>query len=258
METDQNKVYIVGNWKMNPATEDDADTLFDEVENDVYKLTGDAVEVVVCPPCLFLPQFDPEGKVRLGAQNVFWEERGAYTGEVSVEMLRRFGVKYVIVGHSERRCNLGETDEMVNFKVRACLAGRVRPILCVGETLEDRQGGHADEVIVGQLDNALRELSESEIAGKLIIAYEPVWAIGSGAVPTTDEVMGVGLLIKKVLSRIFLSRQIADEVPLLYGGSVNPQNCRDLVEKTGMNGLLVGTASLKAGDFMGIVKEFGK
>jgi triosephosphate isomerase len=258
MNADKNKVYVVGNWKMNPVSEDDADTLFDEIENDVYKLSSDRVEVVACPPYLFLSEFDAEGRVKLGAQDLFWESRGAFTGEISADMLRRVGVKYALVGHSERRYYLGENDEMVNLKLAAALAGNLRPILCVGETLEEKQRGEADKIIVGQLDGALNGISAAMIHGKLLIAYEPVWAVGTGLTPTTDEVMSTGLLIKKVLSRIYGSREIAEDTPLLYGGSVDAQNCLELVEKTGFQGLLVGGASLRASEFMGIVKSFAK
>ncbi len=253
-----NKIYIVGNWKMNPVAEDDADALFDELENDLYKLPAGRVETVVCPPFLFLSEFDSEGRIALGAQDVFWEKSGAFTGEISPDMLRRAGARYAIVGHSERRTYLGETDEMVNFKLKACLAGGLRPILCVGETLEERQAGRTDEVIVRELERGLAGVPEADMRGRLLIAYEPVWAIGSGCVPAADEVMSTGLLIKKVLSRLYGNREAAEAVPLLYGGSVCCGNCAELVEKTGFQGLLVGGASLRASEFVDIVREFSK
>ena len=258
MDLEKDKIYIVGNWKMNPLTLDDAETIFDEVENDVYKINNDRVEVVVCPPCLFLSEFDNNGKVKLGAQNVFWESRGAFTGEVSAEMLRKIGAKYVIVGHSERRKYLGETDEMINLKVKASLQSKMRPILCVGENLEEKRRGDAGEIIVSQIEKALEEIPEEDIRDRLIVAYEPIWAIGSGLVPSLDEIMSTGLLVRKVLAKIYGNRDIADNTPVLYGGSVSCQNCFDLVDKTGMNGLLVGGASLRASEFVGIIKSFAK
>lgn len=243
---------------MNPVSLDDAETIFDEIENDIYKLSGDKVEVVVCPPSLFLSEFDSEGKVKLGAQNVFWESQGAFTGELSPDMLRRVGARYAIVGHSERRNFLQETDEMTNLKIIACLEGKLRPILCVGETLEERRRGDTGEVIIRQIEKALSNVPEDLATDKLIIAYEPVWAIGSGLTPSCDEIMSVGLLIKKTLAKIYRSREIADMVPILYGGSVNRENAFDFVDKTGLDGLLIGGASLRPGEFIGIIKGFAR
>lgn len=258
MNPEKDKIYIVGNWKMNPVSLDDAETMFDEMENDVYKMQGDNIEVVVCMPYVFISDFDSDGKIKLGAQNIFWEKQGAYTGEISSEMLRKIGVKYAIIGHSERRKYLGETDEMVNLKMKACLAGGLKPILCVGETLEERKRGDAGEIIIGQVERALAGISESDLRGKLLIAYEPVWAVGAGMTPSTDDVMSVGLLIKKVISKFYGSRELAENTPVLYGGSVSSQNCFDLVDKTGLRGLLVGGASLEAREFVGIIKKFVK
>lgn len=257
MTPENEKIYVVGNWKMNPPSLDDAQTLFDEIENDAYKIEGVKVETVVCMPYIFLSDFDPDGKVRLGAQDVFWESRGAYTGEISVEMLRRLGVRYAIAGHSERRKYLGETDEMVNLKVTAALAGGLRPILCIGESLEERRRGDAGDVIISQLEKGLWNLSDSQVCGKLLIAYEPVWAIGSGLTPSTDDLMSIGLLIKKILNKAY-GREIAEATPILYGGSVTSDNCFDIVDKSGMRGLLVGGSSLQAREFMGIVRKFVK
>lgn len=259
MDLGKNKIYIVGNWKMNPASQDDAEMMFDQIENEVYKINNDSVEVAVCMPCMFLSEFDPEGKIRLGAQNIFWEKQGAFTGEISAEMLRRAGAKYVIVGHSERRKYLLETDEMVNLKIKACLAESLRPILCVGETAEEKEKGDAGEVIVRQVEKALMGIPDREIRGKILIAYEPVWAISSGTnpvIPTTDEIMSMGLIIRKALMKLYGSREIVDDTPILYGGSVSCENCFDFVDKTGMKGLLIGSASLRPQEFAGIVRKF--
>ena len=242
---------------MNPPSLRDARALFDEIENDAYEMRSDKVEAVICMPYIFLSDFDSEGKVRLGAQDVFWESRGAYTGEISAEMLRRLGVGYAIVGHSERRKFLGETDEMANSKVAACLAEGMRPILCIGETLEERRRGDAGDVIIRQLEKALGGISDSSARGKLLVAYEPVWAIGSGLTPSMDDLMSVGLLVKKIISRA-CGREIAETTPILYGGSVTSDNCFDLVDKTGMRGLLVGGASLNAREFAAIARRFAE
>ncbi|MFA6896768.1 MAG: triose-phosphate isomerase [Patescibacteria group bacterium] len=262
MTSEKEKIYIVGNWKMNPLSLGDAETIFDEMENDVYKMRSGKVEVVVCMPYIFLSDFDSDGEIKLGAQNLFWETRGTYTGEISAEMLRKVGVKYAIVGHSERRKYLGETDEMVNLKMKACLAGGLRPILCVGETAEEKQRGDTGEIIVSQLEQALLGISEDLVRGKLLVAYEPVWAIssgvvGSGTTPLTDDIMSVGLLIKKIISKLY-GREIVESTPILYGGSVSSRNCFDLVDKTGLRGLLVGGASLVPREFVGIVEKFAK
>jgi len=252
----EGKIYVVGNWKMNPVTLDGARALFDEVENEVYKQKSDRVDVAVCMPYLFLSDFDSDGKVRLGAQDLFWEKEGAFTGEISGDMLRKIGVRYSIVGHSERRRYLGESDRMVNMKLGACLEAGLRPILCVGETMEERKSGDTGDAISLQLERALEGIPEEALSGKMIVAYEPVWAIGSGMTPSTDDVMSVGLLIRKVISKVYGSRELSDITPILYGGSVNSGNCFDLLDKTGLNGFLVGTASLDAREFLGIIKKF--
>jgi triosephosphate isomerase len=241
---------------MNPLSLDDARTLFDEMENDVYKLRSAAVEAVVCMPYLFLSDFDCEGRIKLGAQDLFWEKQGEYTGEISADMLRKVGVKYSLLGHSERRRHLGETDKMVNLKLRACLAGGLRPIVCVGETLEERKSGEAGDAIAFQLERALENIAAKELTGRLLVAYEPVWAVGSDMTPSTDDVMSAGLLIRKVLSKTYGDRGLADRTPVLYGGSVSRANCFDLVDKTGLNGLLVGRASLDPREFLAIIRRF--
>lgn len=252
------KVYLIGNWKMNPVSLNEAETVFEEIENGIYEVENSITEVVICLPSVFLSDFDSEGKIKLGAQNIFWEDRGAFTGEVSAKMVKNMGASFVIIGHSERRKYLGETNEMVNWKTQAALRNDLMPILCVGETLEERERGDIGEVIVGQLEKALEGISEAEVLGKLLIAYEPVWAIGSGNTPSSDEIMSVDLLIKKVLSKIYGSRAVADSTMILYGGSVDQKNAFNIVSRTGMSGLLIGGASLNAREFLGIIKSFEK
>jgi triosephosphate isomerase len=257
-EITKDKVYLIGNWKMNPVSLDEAGAIFEEIENGIYEAENRTAEVVICLPSVFLSDFDSEGRIKLGAQNIFWEDKGAFTGEISAKMVKNMGASFVIIGHSERRRYLGETDEMVNRKVKSALQNGLMPILCIGETLEERKRGDIGEVIVGQLEKALEGIGGGEVLGKLLIAYEPVWAIGSGSVPSSDEIMSVDLLIKKVLSKIYGSRTVADSTMILYGGSVDQKNAFNIVSKTGMNGLLIGGASLNAREFLGIIKSFEK
>lgn len=252
-----NKKYVIGNWKMNPMEEQEARNLLREVERGAEEVLG-KVEVVVCPPTIFLAELQHSSvSVKIGAQNVFWEDSGAFTGEVSVVMLKRLGVGWAILGHSERRGYLGESDEMVNRKLHAVLRHKLRAVVCVGETEKERREELAEQVIVRQLEQGLAEVSADSLLNAVVIAYEPVWAIGSGVVPTADDIMSVNLLIKKTLHRIYGQREVVEGAVIIYGGSVVVDNVRELVGKTGMQGVLVGGASLRAGEFVSIAKIMG-
>ncbi len=203
------------------------------------------VEILVCPPftSLCVAKEMLEGSnVKLGAQNCYHEQKGAFTGEVSLDMLKELGVSYVIVGHSERRWIFGETDELINKKVIACLEKDIRPILCVGEKIEEREAGMTLKVIESQLKLALSGLDD--VSNRIDIAYEPVWAIGSGNPATPEDAQLVHRFIKDLLG----------DVRVLYGGSVNPQNAKDFLSMPDVDGLLVGTASLDPSSFAQIVK----
>ena len=241
---------VAGNWKMN-TTLDEAIALLSQLCDDLDAIPG--VEKVVCPPFISLAAASSllEGtSIGLGAQNMHHEAKGAYTGEVSPDMLAGL-CQYVILGHSERRQYFGETDESVNRKVKAALEVGLRPILCVGERLEERQAGSAEEVVVRQLRGALEGVPSADT---LVVAYEPVWAIGTGVAATPDDAEAMMTTIRRCLSELY-GEDAAVEVPLLYGGSVTPGNVADYASQPNVNGALVGGASLNAASFVEIARR---
>lgn len=242
------KPLIVANWKLNPINKKEAKELFERIKKGVSKIKG--VEVVICPPFVFLPLLKG---LTLGAQNVYFEENGAFTGEISVVMLKDLGVKYVIIGHSERRKYFNETDELINKKIKKVLSVNLTPILCIGETAEEKNSGKKSDVLKRQLKEGLKGVSRDEIK-KIIIAYEPIWAIGTGKNCSIDETMSSVLFIKKIVSKLY-NREIADNMRILYGGSVKSDNSALYVKNAGANGLLVGGASLNAEEFVKIAKS---
>ena len=241
---------IAGNWKMY-KTPSEAVSLIEELK----PLVKDAqAEVVVCPPFICLPAAKEalEGSnIKLGAQNMYWEEQGAFTGEVAPGMLKEAGVEYVIIGHSERRQYFGETDEMVNKKVLSAVSHNLIPIICVGETLEQREQGVTEKVVDTQTRAALKGLT-ADVADRVVIAYEPVWAIGTGRTASSDDANEVIGYIRKVVESVLRS-QAAAQIRILYGGSVKPDNAAELMNMPEIDGGLVGGASLKAQDFSKIV-----
>lgn len=245
------KPLVVANWKLNPVGLMEAKSIYTEIKKGVSKLTE--VEVVVAPPFLFIPTLAATLKsegIQLAAQDLFWEEKGAFTGEISGSQLTALGVKYVIIGHSERRA-LGETDEEVNKKVKAALKNKLTPIVCVGEKDRDEQGAFFG-FVEAEIKALAKDLSPKDIA-KVVIAYEPIWAIGTGKTATVEDVKEMQIFITSVLAKIY-ERKVAEKVYLLYGGSVKPGNSKLLSEQGGMNGFLVGGASLVPKDFVEIVR----
>lgn len=246
---------IAGNWKMYKTT-GEAVSLAQKVVNEVADIDP-AVDVVLCPPFTSLKsvgnviEFD-RSAVKLGAQDVHWEAEGAYTGEVSPAMLKDVGCTYCIVGHSERREMFGETDETVNRKVHALLAAGITPIMCCGESLETRDAGETDMWVVGQVMDGLADVSPLQ-AVDLIVAYEPIWAIGTGRVPTPEAAGAVCTAIRRALVELFGS-DAASKVRILYGGSVKPENIGLFMPETDIDGALVGGAALDAGSFMKLVE----
>ncbi|MEQ8785836.1 MAG: triose-phosphate isomerase [Pirellulaceae bacterium] len=245
------KYLIAGNWKMNlnraqgvALAEDIASRASEAAEN---------VELLVCPPSLYLTAVGEAlggAPVGLGAQNVYHEADGAYTGEVSTAMLLDVGCRYVILGHSERRHILGETDTDVNKKVLAALAAGLTPIVCVGEKLDQREAGQTADVIREQFDGSLAGISPQQAAG-IVIAYEPVWAIGTGKVATPEQAEEVHVDLRRLLETRYNS-EVAAQVRIQYGGSVKPDNAAELLSQPNIDGALIGGASLKADSFLGI------
>lgn len=240
---------------MNPVSFIEVDNLILTMKKGFKKTEN--IDIIICPPSIFIPKIKKNKSFDLGIQNVFWEDQGAFTGEISSKIARNFGVNYAIIGHSERRLYLRETDEMINLKIRSVIKNNLNPILCIGETLKEKQQDKTSEIITKQLEKALKNIPKSKIQNqKFKIAYEPIWAIGTGITPTTDEIMSMELFIKKIISSLY-DRPTAEKISILYGGSVNSQNALDFVDKTGMDGLLIGGASLNGSEFVRIVRLFG-
>jgi triosephosphate isomerase len=248
------KKLIAGNWKMN-KTQAEARVLVEDLLRDVGRI--DHAEVVLCPPYTALAVvselLSAETNLRLGAQDLSEHTSGAFTGEVSAAMLKDFYVRYVIVGHSERRSHFKEDDAMVNRKTKAALAAEIKPIVCVGETLPEREADKWKKVIETHVTTALAGLSEKELAD-VILAYEPVWAIGTGRTASPEQAEEVHQFIRKVMGKLF-SNSAAERVRILYGGSVKAENAKELMEKPDIDGALVGGASLDARGFTGIIKN---
>ena len=243
---------IVGNWKMN-LTRSAAADLVHALRAQLDRVTG--VEIGVCPVFTVLPTVAGllEGSpIGLGAQNLHWADSGAFTGEVSGEMLREVGCRYAVVGHSERRRHFGETDERVNGRAKAALRGDLTPIICVGETLEQREAGKTLEVVGRQVRGGFEGWT-SEEASESILAYEPVWAIGTGRTATPAQAQEVHAVIRGLLVELF-GPETAQAIRIQYGGSVKPGNVKDLMAQTDIDGALVGGASLTAEQFVPIVR----
>jgi len=247
---------IAGNWKMN-LTCGEATALAEEVAQGEGRVPE--AELMVCPPSVYLmavAQALAGSRVQVGAQNVYHEPRGAFTGEISAGMLKDVGCSAAILGHSERRHILGETDEDVNRKLHAVLEGELTPIVCVGELLQEREAGRTDEVIRRQFDRSLAGLS-IEAARRTVIAYEPVWAIGTGKVATPEQAEQVHAALRKLLADRY-NDGVSQQVRVLYGGSVKPENAADLLAQPNVDGALVGGASLKGESFLAIAEAAPK
>lgn len=245
--------FIAGNWKMN-TNRASAVALAEGVAEGTASIDG--VDLAVCPPSCYLEAVGRAiagSNVALGAQNMYHQPDGAFTGELSAAMLRDLGCTYVILGHSERRHILGETDEEVNRKVHAALAAELTPIVCVGELLAQREAGQTMTVIRRQIDGSLAGLSPQQMAG-IVIAYEPVWAIGTGEVATPQQAEEVHSALRKIVKDSY-NDSIANSVRIQYGGSVKPENAAELLDRPDIDGALVGGASLKVEQFLGIAEK---
>lgn len=244
--------FIAGNWKMNKTVQEAVDL----VRGLKKSLSGaKGVEVAVAPPFTALSAVHQEiegSSIRLAAQNLYWEEKGAFTGEISPVMLKEVGCHYVIIGHSERRQFFGETDETVNRRIKAALASGLKVIFCIGETLQEREGEKTFSVMERQIEGGLQGFGDQEIRNA-VIAYEPVWAIGTGKTATPKQAEEVHGFIRRKLEKLY-SREISEEIRIQYGGSVTPENIRALMDQPDIDGALVGGASLKADSFSNIVR----
>ena len=248
----RNKI-IAGNWKMYKDLNESAELLHGLKAKLAALPNG--VKAIVCPPftSLALAQKILEGSpIALGAQNMYPEDEGAFTAEVSPKMLKSVGCKYVILGHSERRQYFKETDEFINKKAKKALASGLIPIVCVGETLAEREKNITDQIVTTQVKGCLKDIPTSDVE-KLIIAYEPVWAIGTGKVATPQQAQDVHKLIRTLLGQLY-SAAIAENVVIQYGGSVKPDNAKELLHQPDIDGALVGGACLKADSFAAIVQ----
>ena len=244
------KKVIAGNWKMNMLPNE----TINFIEGLSQEIKDVKNEIILCVPYtdLFYALLTAQNtNIKIGAQNMHWKEKGAYTGEISGQMLKSIGVEYVIIGHSERRQYFAETDETVNLKVKSALENNLKPIICVGETLEQREHGETEKIIESQIKLALKDLTKEQIRA-IIIAYEPVWAIGTGKTATPEEANNVIKYIRKQIKELY-NEEIAENIIIQYGGSVKASNAEELFNMSDIDGGLVGGASLKPEEFAKIV-----
>ncbi|UCC23054.1 MAG: triose-phosphate isomerase [Planctomycetota bacterium] len=247
------KPFVAGNWKMN--TDSHTSVSLAEAVASGSSDIAEQVHIAVIPPFVYIPavvKAVSNARIAVGAQDVYYEQKGAFTGEISSSMLKDIGCTYALCGHSERRHVIGETDELVNKKVGAAISGGLLPILCVGELIEQRKASQTEQVVTKQIKNGLQGLSAGKVSA-VTIAYEPVWAIGTGLTATPQQAQEVHALIRKLIGEMYDS-QLAGEIRILYGGSVKPSNAAELMAQADIDGLLVGGASLKADDFVSIIQ----
>jgi len=249
------KTIIAGNWKMYKNI-GEAIELANGLKRELFNLDNQIIDLVLCPPFTTLSEVSEvitDSNIQLGAQDLYWLEEGAYTGEVSPLMLKDAGCQFVIIGHSERRQFFGETNETVNLKLKAALKHGLTPIVCVGETLQEREGNQTFKVLDDHVHNGLKDIT-FEDAQKIVVAYEPVWAIGTGKTATSAQAEEAHAYIRKLLDKMF-GTEIAGSIRIQYGGSVKPENIVELINQPDVDGALVGGASLKVASFADIVKK---
>ena len=245
------KTVVAGNWKMNKDLNESV-SLVSEIKNQVTD--NDNVKVIVCPPFTSLETVSAllkDTAIGLGAQNMCAEESGAFTGAISATMVKSVGCQYVILGHSERRTIFNETDELINKKIKKAIEHKLIPIFCIGETLEERESGEMKKVIETQVRGGLSGISEADLS-ELIVAYEPVWAIGTGKTASPEQAQEVHAFIRGLVAEMY-SADFAENVVMQYGGSVKPDNAKELLGQPDIDGALVGGACLKADSFAGII-----
>ncbi|MBN1913847.1 MAG: triose-phosphate isomerase [Candidatus Omnitrophica bacterium] len=248
------KTIIAGNWKMY-KTIPEAIELSSGLKRELFKLEAQNVDVVLCPPFTSLRdvyEAISDSGIQLGAQDIYWQPQGAFTGEVSAPMLKDAGCKFVIIGHSERRQFFAETNEAVNKKLKAALEYGLTPIVCVGETLSEREAGGTFKVLEDHVLNGLKDLNAQQVLG-VVIAYEPVWAIGTGKTATAQQAQEAQKYIRDLLAKMY-NKETAQNIRIQYGGSVKPENIREILKEPDVDGALVGGASLTVEAFVAIIK----
>jgi triosephosphate isomerase len=248
------KPFVAGNWKMNTDSHTSVE-LVKAIASRTSETARRSVHIAVCPPFVYLQRvvncLNKSG-IAIGAQDIYYEKEGAFTGEISASMLKDIGCTYVLCGHSERRHVIGETDELINRKIAATIMGGLLPIFCVGELIEERKASKTEEVVRRQIEKGMAGLNVEKVSA-ITIAYEPVWAIGTGLTATPQQAQEIHALIRKLLGQMY-DTKLADEIRILYGGSVKPGNAAELMHQQDIDGLLVGGASLNADDFVAIIE----
>ena len=248
------KPFVAGNWKMNMDGRSSVE-LVERIASGSVEVASQHVTVAVCPPFVYLQSVTKalsSSNIAVGAQDMYFEPEGAFTGEISASMLKDVGCSYCLCGHSERRHVIGEPDELINKKVAAAVSGGLLPILCVGELLEEREASQTNDVVTRHVKEGLAGLSAEKLQA-VTIAYEPVWAIGTGLTATPDQAQEVHDFIRRLLGQMY-DEKTAEEIRILYGGSVKPNNAAELMGQKDIDGVLVGGASLKADDFLAIIQ----
>ena len=255
MKDKMRKPIIAGNWKMFKKI-DEAIEFASGLKRELFQLDQELIDIVICPPYTALSEVSEViygSNIKLGAQDAHWEDQGAFTGEVSLPMLKDTGCQYVIIGHSERRQYFGETNASVNKKIKAALKNNLIPIFCVGETLKEREANKTFPVLDDQVKNGLDAIDDAQIA-KIVIAYEPVWAIGTGKTATPETAQEAQEYIRELLTKMY-NKDIAEGIRIQYGGSVKPENIADLMLQPDIDGALVGGMSLELNSFVEILKK---
>jgi len=247
-----NKKIVVGNLKMNPVSPVELERYLDLLEREMKNKKMERTEIVICPPAIYFDRLIQRKmkKVQLGAQDAFWEYQGAYTGEISAAMMKAAGAQYAIVGHSERRKYFGEDENIINLKLKAILKSGLSAVLCVGESLEERKGGQTSPVLKKQLKNSLLGVGTGKTE-YITVAYEPIWAVGTDKIPTSDEILEAKLIIKKALTELFAKKTV-EKIRVIYGGSVKSFWVKQVCLDPAMDGALVGRESLAPHEFLKI------
>jgi triosephosphate isomerase len=247
--------YIIGNLKMNLVSQSEVEGYLETFKNEIRGKKFPGTGIILCPPAVYLRDFVEElksKKVSIGVQDIFWEKKGSFTGEISPLMVKNIGAEYAIIGHSERRKYFGETDETVNLKIKSALKERLAAIFCFGETLEERGEGFTSNVIFNQIQKGLEGISVSGLE-KIIFAYEPVWAVGTDSIPTSNGIMEVKILVRKILAEKY-GLKYSQRAVILYGGSVKVKTAEQVCLDPGMDGVLVGRESLDPYEFLKIAE----